>query len=461
MPDYQTVDINGLEIFASGSWNGDVYHDSDLDAMVSAFGKVGFKPTGKLGHADGQDDEETARKVFGAPAIGYVNKIYRNGKKLMGDFTKVPRKVADLIKAGAYNRVSAEVFWNYRDESTNKTYPRVLKSVAFLGADVPAITSLKEIEALYEKKADDAQEVRVYSMEKDKDIASYKETGTFTIKKEGDEFCVYSPDGEKIKSWPTLEAAQKSVEGYNSKVDGGEEKKEEEDTVPAGKPKPPPFMAKGKEPEKKPTYSRGGHQMTKEEMDQELKEQLEKVKQEVKAELEKEYEYRVHKAREDGKAEVEKLNDNLREEIRKLYSEKRAERDENWIKRMKADGKISPAEEPKVRALRSWIPDDDTQLKVFSLKEGKTVESNMSPAELFESLFEKRESAFKVYSKGEQADEDPGNELPDAGAEVDRRAKKYMEQQGAKGTKVAYGEALAYVLRSDKALAHKYSSGQH
>lgn len=119
--------------------------------MVDAYGKVGFKPTGKAGHADGQEDEKTARKIFGAPALGYADRIYVKGDKLMADFTKVPRRFADLIKAGAYSRVSSEIYWNYKDDNSGTTYPRVLKSVAFLGADVPALTNLREIEALYSK----------------------------------------------------------------------------------------------------------------------------------------------------------------------------------------------------------------------------------------------------------------------------------------------------------------------
>ena len=149
-----TVDLNGLEIFAAGTFNGDSYSEADLDSMVSAFDQVGFKPTVKAGHADGQEDEAKARKVFGAPALGYVSRIYRQGKKLLADATKVPRRFADLVKAGSYSRISSEIYWNFASDDNGTKHPRVLKSIAFLGADIPALTSLKEIEALYQRNAE-------------------------------------------------------------------------------------------------------------------------------------------------------------------------------------------------------------------------------------------------------------------------------------------------------------------
>lgn len=149
-----TVNLSGIEIFAEGNWNGDKYNSNDLDQMVNAFNQVGFEPTVKAGHADGQDDEKQARRVFGAPSLGYVSKLYRRGAKLFADLTKVPRRFADLIRAGSYKRVSSEIYWNYRDDAKDKTFPRVLKSVAFLGADIPALTNLNAIEALFHKKGE-------------------------------------------------------------------------------------------------------------------------------------------------------------------------------------------------------------------------------------------------------------------------------------------------------------------
>lgn len=153
----ETVSFPGLEIFQSGKWNGDVYTEADLDAMIQAFGRVGFQPVVKAGHADGQEDEKRARQVFGAPALGYVERIYRQGTKLLADIKDMPKRFAELIRKGAYKRVSSEIYWNYVDGG-DKKWPRVLKAVAFLGADIPALTNLRAVKELYRGN----KNVRVY-----------------------------------------------------------------------------------------------------------------------------------------------------------------------------------------------------------------------------------------------------------------------------------------------------------
>jgi len=52
--------------------------------------------------------------------------------------------------------------------SGGRKFPRVLKAIAFLGADIPALTDLKEVESLYQKRGgfvecdDEGSEYRVY-----------------------------------------------------------------------------------------------------------------------------------------------------------------------------------------------------------------------------------------------------------------------------------------------------------
>lgn len=177
-----TVNLNAIEIFAEGNWNGDKYTGDDLQAIVDSFGHVGFEPTVKAGHADGQDDEAQARRVFGAPALGYVSRVYRQGKKLLADIKQVPRRFAELIRTGAYKRISSEIFWNYRDDSTGRTYPRVLKSIAFLGAEIPALTNLAAVESLYHRAGNgavfayqDGREYRIYEFKSSNKIESQED----------------------------------------------------------------------------------------------------------------------------------------------------------------------------------------------------------------------------------------------------------------------------------------------
>ena len=138
----QTYNLNGVEIFSTGIWNGDRYSEKDLDAMIKNFDDVGFEPPVKLGH-----NEEQSELQDGQPALGYISKIYKVGSKLVADFKELPKKVFDAIKRGNYKRVSSEIYWNYK--ANGSTFNRVLKAVALLGADIPAVTNLESIEGLY------------------------------------------------------------------------------------------------------------------------------------------------------------------------------------------------------------------------------------------------------------------------------------------------------------------------
>ena len=141
--DQATFTISNCPIFSVGQWNGDVYTEADLDHMVAAFGSVGFQPPLKLGH----DERQPLGKSDGMPSIGWVANLRRAGQHLLCDLKNLPKKVYEAIRRKNYNRVSAEVYWDF--QANGKTYPRVLKALALLGADVPAVTSLEALETLY------------------------------------------------------------------------------------------------------------------------------------------------------------------------------------------------------------------------------------------------------------------------------------------------------------------------
>lgn len=141
----QTFDVSGVEIFAVGEWNGDKYTVKDLDDMVSAYQETNtkIKPYLKLGHGD----EQGLLRADELPAAGWITNLRRNGKKLLADFTRVPQKIFDLITKAAYRRVSSEIYWNFTLDG--KKYPRLLKAVALLGGETPAVHDLGDIIGLY------------------------------------------------------------------------------------------------------------------------------------------------------------------------------------------------------------------------------------------------------------------------------------------------------------------------
>ena len=199
-----THDIQGVEIFASGTWNGDTYTVEDLDSIVAAYSETRerMKPYLKLGH----DNKQKILQKDGYPAAGYIDGLRRVGNKLVADFVKVPKVVYDLLNVGGYRRVSSELFINM--PVAGKVYKFVLKAVALLGGDTPAVQSLKDVIALYAA---------------DPEVAVFDEDATPTK--------VYEIDGPKAKEEDAvneLEIAQKKLaeaqarivelEGSNAKI---------------------------------------------------------------------------------------------------------------------------------------------------------------------------------------------------------------------------------------------------
>jgi hypothetical protein len=128
-----------------GRWNGRDYSGADLDAMVAAYNALRgvYDPPAKLGH----NSEQQLLASDGLPAAGWVSNLYRRGERLVADFKDVPKKVAELIKAGAYKKRSAEIWFNA--EFGERTYRTVLKAVSWLGADAPAVSGLSDVFEMY------------------------------------------------------------------------------------------------------------------------------------------------------------------------------------------------------------------------------------------------------------------------------------------------------------------------
>lgn len=175
--------INGVEIFSVGTWNGDKYTMQDLEQMVSNFDetKATIKPYLKLGH----DNEQKFLQKEGIPSAGWINKLYVQGEKLLADFVDIPEKIYQLIQKKAYRKVSSEIFWNLRIKE--KTYRRILSGVALLGAETPAVLNLNDILALYglSEQENEGLEIKSYEyqegnkMEKsEKEIALENELKT-------------------------------------------------------------------------------------------------------------------------------------------------------------------------------------------------------------------------------------------------------------------------------------------
>lgn len=166
MPDLETRDINGVEIFATGTHNGDMFAEKDLDTIVDSFNKTKefMKPFLKFGH----NKEQRIAKSDGMPALGWIESLKRKGTKIVADFKRIPKKVHDLIASGAFRRISIEMFTEKLIDG--KTFKNVLSAVALLGADIPAVKTLDDIINLFAQQEgvkvfDEEEECKTYSLD--------------------------------------------------------------------------------------------------------------------------------------------------------------------------------------------------------------------------------------------------------------------------------------------------------
>lgn len=149
-------ELKDIEIFSTGTYHGEKFNKSDLDGIANNFQvlKDKVKPVFKMAHGN------EIHKVNGQPAMGWASEIKRVGNKLLASFKDVPEVVKKAIDKKLYKRVSAEIYSGLN--IGGKKYKRVLSGVGLLGADVPEVKDLKDIEAFF---ADDNQAVSTYSMD--------------------------------------------------------------------------------------------------------------------------------------------------------------------------------------------------------------------------------------------------------------------------------------------------------
>lgn len=141
------------EVFAVGKWNGYTFTAEDLHSIADSF-KALFavhKVPLKLGHNKEQAITD------GQPALGWVDKVWVSGSKLMARFVDVPDVVTKAIKRKLYRKVSIELDMSVKH--LEKKYDYVLSGVALLGADIPAVSTLKDLDAFMASRVLDSDRV--------------------------------------------------------------------------------------------------------------------------------------------------------------------------------------------------------------------------------------------------------------------------------------------------------------
>lgn len=138
--DNNTAELTA-EIFAVGRWNGYEFGLSDLQEIAANFAKFNdvLKVPLKMGHNKEQPMTD------GQPALGWVKDVWVEGQKLMAKFADMPAVVMAAIKKKLYRKVSIELDLDV--EYKGQPHNFVLSGVALLGADIPAVSTLSDLDA--------------------------------------------------------------------------------------------------------------------------------------------------------------------------------------------------------------------------------------------------------------------------------------------------------------------------
>jgi len=226
----QTYELKDVEVFGIGTWKGNKITGEDLDNIVNGTNEIidKLKPKVKLGH---NDKQELLRKT-GLPAGGWITKLTRVGDKILVNIKEVPKVLYQLIKNGAYKRISSELLYNYTEPSTKKVYKKVLSAIAFLGADLPAVTNLKDIAALYD--SDDNANLIIFEKEEKAQKVNKKKGESYIMPNgikitevEGKKFIAVE-DYEKLeKEKETIDKEKEEGKGFKEKFEAEEKKSKE------------------------------------------------------------------------------------------------------------------------------------------------------------------------------------------------------------------------------------------
>lgn len=143
-----TMSVKDLPFFKAGIYNGKRFTEDDLEQIETNFKslKSQIQPPLKLGHG--------AQKFLrneGMPAVGWIHSVRKVGDTLFADISNIPKRIYELIKKKTYRRPSAEIYRNFKTED-GKSHGVTLAAISLLGADIPAIKSLTDIESLFKDK---------------------------------------------------------------------------------------------------------------------------------------------------------------------------------------------------------------------------------------------------------------------------------------------------------------------
>jgi hypothetical protein len=148
MPEKEDLprDLIGVEIFAPGKWQGQnmtkplEFTKKFIEGVVANSQKImgSQRFPVKLGHSN----KQIFNQPDGQPALGWIDNVRMRGEKMIADLRDIPEVLMKAIKRGLFKQVSVEF-------GTTKDFGTHVKGLAILGADLPAVKTLKDLDQFF------------------------------------------------------------------------------------------------------------------------------------------------------------------------------------------------------------------------------------------------------------------------------------------------------------------------
>ena len=137
-----------MEIFRSGTHNGDDFTEDNLEEIASNYHKLknDLRPKLKITHRENQ------KTLAGLSSYGDIVDVFTktngDGKKcLYAKISNVPQMVLQWIKERRFPDRSIEIYPTFKlgTKENSPVYKNVLKAIALLGHEMPAVAGLEPI----------------------------------------------------------------------------------------------------------------------------------------------------------------------------------------------------------------------------------------------------------------------------------------------------------------------------
>ena len=382
---FENVEINDMAVFKVGTHNGTKYTDKDLDDIVSNFVKLKgrIRPKLKITHEGSQ--KKLAGLASYGDIVGLAGKVVNGVKHIFVKIANVPKQVANLIRDRRFPERSIEIYPKIKVDG--KEYKNVLRNVSLLGHQPPAVPGLEPV-----KLEDDIGEYSQIAVGFE-DIGEIGITGL-----EGGET---EMPGEKdtVDVTAQFEELQANIEQLEADI-----KTKDEEIVK---------MKNESEADKLRDQKK------------ELAEKLEVAQKQV-VEFKK-----LEKEAKEGKE--------AKDELKKMKDKTRADMINGALEGWKKKRIITPADEPRVRALMESL---DPEVKKHTVKDTDGKEREVESSQLEDYIKDKSSQKGKpddfneVTGDGDNTGGDgdestmkdeKGNVRPVDNVDLEKKAKKYQE----------------------------------